>query len=268
MIKSRANILTILLSGIIMSLTGACSNVPDEVIPPDDMAEVMADLYMAESVIESNYQSFHDDSTKMALKQSIVENRGYTLAQLDTSFMWYGAHLKEYDKVLDKSTEVLNARLRKIDTRVSDLNSSANSAVDSTNVWSGASTITISGKSPSRSLSFTIDRTAQGGQKPGDQYTWRMKISNTPAQSRWVIAADYSDGTTEIMPLTFSGEGWKEITFYADSSLSAQRIYGSMMISPVNESVVILDSIQLIRHRLDRKKYPMRYRQRHYKTHN
>ena len=242
----------------------SCSNVPDNVIPPDEMAQVLADLYMAESVVELNYSAFADDSARMALKQSIVESRGYSLESLDTSFMWYGANLKEFDKMQDRTQEILTKRLAEIDNAPAD-SPLASTRTDSTDIWPGARYIYFSAKSPSTFLTFDLDK-AKAESKTGDIYTWRAKFINNPGEARWSIVVDYADGSTEIMPLRLSGDGWKEIIFYSDSTKVPRRVYGALSLTPVKTAVSYVDSIQLIRHRFDRNRYGQRYRQRTYRS--
>jgi len=240
----------------------ACSKVPDYVINPDDMAEILADIHTAEAVVELNAASYTTDSTRLALKQSILKRHGYTLADLDTSFVWYGAHLKEYDKVYDRTIEILNNRLEQVDA-VAAANASMTVAGDSVDVWAGPRGFAVSNRSASMITDFSLK--ADANWKMGDAYTWRAKFVNNQLPARWNIAADYTDGTVEYLTVQFSGDGWKEVTFYADSTRTLKRVYGAMTVEPAHETSLYVDSMQLVRNRLNSRLYPQRYRQRTYK---
>ncbi len=241
----------------------SCSRVPDYVIPPDDMAEVLADLHVGESYVETNYSDFATDSSRMALKQSVVMRHGYTIDQLDTSFMWYGANLKVYDEVYTKTIDILQERLNHIDA-VGSGGSTMAVAGDSVDVWSGTKGFVINDKAPALLTVFLLK--SDNNWKRGDSYTWRAKFLNNKQSGSWTIAADYTDGTTEYLGTLFGGDGWQEITFYIDSTRVASRVYGTLSVMPPARSTVYIDSMQLVRNRLNSTRYQQRYRQRTYKS--
>ncbi len=239
----------------------ACSRVPDHIIPPDDMAKVMADINEGESYIETNYSDFATDSSRMALKQSILAKYGYDLADLDTSFMWYGANLKVYDQVCEDAIKILEERLAASDA-VAAASATVAVAGDSVDVWSGARGFVVNMLSPANMMAFDLKR--DNNWQMGDQYTWRVKLLNNRKDGSFTIATDYVDGVTEYMTSRFGGDGWQEMTFYVDSTRTAKRIYGVLKLQATEASSIYLDSMQLVRNRLNPKKYSQRYRQRTY----
>lgn len=222
------------------------------------MAEILADIHTAESVVEMNPSTFATDSARMALKQSILKRKGYTLAQLDTSFMWYGAHLKEYDKVYDKTLEILEGRLQDVQAMASS-QSTMTLAGDSVDLWASATGFRINNLSPSPFTTFELKH--DGNFKSGDSYTWRAKFTNNTQSARWDIVVDYTDGATEHLVQNFAGDGWREITFFTDSTRTTKNVSGALEIKPVNGTQIYVDSMQLIRNRLNPRIYPQRYRQ-------
>lgn len=77
--------ITLLLSALAII---SCNRVPDNIIQPDEMAELMADIHTAESVVEMNYSTYPNDSAREELKRAILEKHGITQADLDTSFIF------------------------------------------------------------------------------------------------------------------------------------------------------------------------------------
>lgn len=82
-----------------------CNRVPGHVIPPDDMAEIMADLNTAEAVAETNHAMFPNDSTRRVLRQSIYMAHGITEADFDSSMMWYGRNIDRYVEMCELTIE-------------------------------------------------------------------------------------------------------------------------------------------------------------------
>ena len=62
-----------LLSIIAVALLAvACSKTPKGIIPPEEMAQLMADIHTAEAVIELNRGEYRSDSLKQAFKLSLI----------------------------------------------------------------------------------------------------------------------------------------------------------------------------------------------------
>jgi len=224
------------------------------------MAELLADIHIGESFVESNYQDFPSDSMRMLMKQSVIYHHGYTMEQVDTSFMWYGAHLDTYQEVYDKAIAIIERRIAE-DNSSRSVKLKMENNVDSSDVWTGAPRYQLSTLSPSRYIVFNVP---VGKDRPkGDMYTLRASFTNLPSMARWIIQAMYDDGSLEILQTRFSGDGRHEMTFYTDSVKAATRIYGSVELDMTNApGTTIVDSVSLIRKPLIPRLYPQRYRQR------
>ena len=83
-------------------LVASCSKIPSYVLQPDDMASLMADIHVGESVIDLNRSQYPNDSTKMMMKQSVLARHGVTQHDLDTSMEWYSHNLSYYMDVYDR----------------------------------------------------------------------------------------------------------------------------------------------------------------------
>lgn len=249
-----------IVSGVVLlTLIAGCNNVPDYVIPPDDMAEIMADMHIAETVVDNNYRDYMTDSSKMLLKQSVVARHGYTLADLDTSFMWYGANLTVYNEVYDKTIEILEDKSVSAGIEIQNMNAQTG---DSFNIWNKPSFMIVNSSSPSKFLAYRFKDTGKTWAR-GDMFTLRAKFSNISGSPEWTMTVDYPDGEFEVLTNRFSSDGWHEITFFTDSDKVARQLYGSINFD-VKNGTLIIDSLQLIQRSLDPKRYSQRYRQRTY----
>lgn len=242
----------------IILLTG-CNRVPDYVIPPDDMAEVMADMHIAETVVENNYRNFNTDSAKMLVKQSILAKHGYTLEQLDTSFIWYGANLGTYSEVYDETIAILEDRIAENGAEALRLLNDMKG--DSLDIWTLPRFLVVTQESPSDFIKFSYNDTTAFGR--GDMFTLRAKFTNVSGSPKWTLASDYTDGSFEVLSLQLSGEGWHELTFYPDSLKTPVNVYGSINFN-VGRGAMVIDSIQFLVKPLNRLSYPQRYRQRRF----
>ena len=234
----------------------SCGKVPGYVIPPDDMAEIMADMHIAESVVEQNRSDYYTDSLKQLMKQSVLAAHGVTTQQLDTSFVWYGHNISYYMEVYDKTIALLEHRLAETGNRIAAENISI--AGDSVDVWSAATMLAINRMSPSNFITFSLSKDENW--EKGDSYTWRARFTNNPMPSAWAIAAEYTDGTREIITSDISGDGWRELRLITDSTKIPENIYGYIDAVPNAATTLWTDGIMLIRNRVNPNVYNQRFR--------
>lgn len=257
-----ARILRLALASALCGAFGACHKVPDEVIQPDDMAELLADLNTGEAVVDANRRYYPSESDRAAFKEAIYARHGVTGEQVDSSLAWYGRNIKLYIDVCDKSIGILEERMIVSGNRIAEANALAVSG-DSVDVWPFPRFIHISPQSPTRTIAFNF--TADDNWDPGDSYTWRGKFSNISATTDWGIVAEYPDGMSETLQSTFSSDGWQEITFYTDTIHPAARIYGYLTFSD-KAPHVFADSISIVRKRFNPALFSQHYRQRKLKN--
>lgn len=239
----------------------ACTGVPDHVVQPDVMAELLADLNVAESAVDMSLGKYPSDSSRQAVKQAVLARYGVSTKMLDTSFMWYGAHIDKLMDIYDRSAEILQERLDKNDALAANMAALSVSG-DSVDVWSASRRYMFTPLSSSQSLAFSYD--ADGNWEKGDDYTWRVKMIGPSSSAMFTLVAAYADGATEVLNTSVSNEGWQETRFFTDSTRTVRRLYGLLKVEPPRGAALYLDSVQLVRKRLDKERYSQRYRQRMY----
>ena len=254
MTKASGILLVMLTLATILS---GCKRVPGYVIAPGDMAEIMADIHIAETVVENNYNDYASDSVKMLLKQSVLAGHSYTLEQFDTSLVWYGANLPVYNEVYESTVSILEDRLAKAGAELQVEIPTG----DSIDIWNQRRFLIIRPTLPSKNIFYDIKDDDEW--KEGDIFILRAKFANSSSSNVWTMAAEYQDGSFEHFTSKFSGDGWHEMAFYSDSLKLADRFYGALSFNTQN-AVMIVDSIQLVRKPFDRSAYSRRYRQRSY----
>lgn len=242
-------------------LVTACRKVPGDIVQPEDMSQYLADIYVGESAVEMNYSEYSNDSVRQALKQAILERHHLTQQLVDTSMMWYGAHIDKYIKVYERTEEILKDRLAN-SSAIGTANTATIVAGDSVDVWNGASGFAIGRTSPTSVVSFDYERD-QNWDK-GDCYAWRAHFTNNRSVIRWQLCADYIDGAIEVLTGQFTGDGWHDFIFIADTAKTARRICGAIVFGDNLQGDVYVDSIRLVRNRFRPDMYSQRYRQRLY----
>ena len=74
----RINAAAVILLTALSAAVGGCNPAPDGVLSPDDMARLLADIHIGESVSETERRVFNNDSILRVLKQSILQKHGMT----------------------------------------------------------------------------------------------------------------------------------------------------------------------------------------------
>lgn len=241
-------------------LFAACNSVPSGIIEPEEMARLLADTHTAESVIELNRGDYLSDSLKQEFKQSVYVKHGVTSEQVDSSLAWYGRNLNRYMEVYDRTIEILEHRLIETGNKVA-AEMAMSMAGDSVDVWYGPQYLSINDRMPSHALLFSFN--GDENWERGDVYSWRAKVFNAPTDRRWTMVTEYSDGTVEVSSQPFQNDGWNELTLQTDSMLDATRVYGYMEVPNKRGASMMLDSIGLVRKRVNPENY-RRYSQRRY----
>lgn len=258
--KKHVSLLLALLAAA-YALTG-CSSRPDEIIPEGKMVELMADMHKAEAVIDMNSTQFNNDSLKKAMRQSVLIKHGVTQAQFDTTLVWYGHNVKQYDEMYK---DVI-ARLDEEKQSLSDVKGPVMregmvqvkrypSAGDSADVWSKRRVWTISNEGISDNTIFFEFKTQSDNQN-GDRYHLSFKYINNDNNNLEVfLGADYYDGTMSYVHRTSGLDGINRYVLQGDSIKKVRRVFGYIKATPSEHNVCFIDSLQLLRTRLDVSQY-------------
>lgn len=231
------------------------------------MSEILADMFIAESVADMNRHQYTSDSSRRLLKQAVLAAHGYSSEDFDTSLVWYGHNYSTYNDVYDRTIEILEEKSAEAGTALIQAN--ATFYGDSVDIWSGSKYAVVNRRVPSKYIKFGLE--CDENSEPGDFYTWRVKLIDDMSRSvRWFMLANYSDSTTEYLNSTTSSMGWNEMMFVTDSTRTLTDISGYFEIiidRDIQEQKVKdiwLDSISLIRKRVNPEVYDMnRYKLRH-----
>ena len=270
---------TIILTTVAVSviLLGACDKAPGGVIKESDMAHVLADFAKANAIIEQNPNLFPDDSSKLALKQSLLEKYDADLAMYDSSLVWYAHNLKIYSEVHDKAIQILEKEGNiKSGNASKDIwlngadNSNSNqggmqpdggakrvfpTSGDSANVWNEPQRWILT--SAMQKGYITFDYKPDKESRSGDLYALNMKLISNNSIIKLLLAIDYLDGTTSYINRSATVMGWSSYYIQTDTTRSVKRIYGFINYNIKPFGIALLDSIYLLRTHLDPEKYNM-----------
>ena len=90
-----------------LAVYGSCKEIPEGVIMPDQMEEVLYDMHIAESVVEQDPSKYRDKAKKREVLAGVYEENNITKAEFDSSIVYYSKNLEAYLKIYDNVSERL-----------------------------------------------------------------------------------------------------------------------------------------------------------------
>ena len=99
---------------LIIALLVSCGGKPKGVLSEKEMVAVITDLNLAEGTLSVAGISWTNKQEKEAYYNSVFEKHNITLAQLDTSFVWYARTPAKLEDIYEK----INANLTKMQSEL------------------------------------------------------------------------------------------------------------------------------------------------------
>lgn len=233
----------------------ACNRTPDHVIKQDDMAELMADMQLANAVVDAKYEEYLNDSLKKVLKQSVLIKHNISKEKFDTSLYWYGQNLDIYKEVYDNVIEILKERQEDIIEEAKIAGEQMTVTGDSVDIWENGKATIISNYQIGNMAELKFSIPADVNSRNGDKYEWNMFLLNGGKTANAALFVDYDNGTTEYQSKEFRMDEMNKILIQSDSTLTVTRLYGYMRYNLKDESSLFVDSISLYRSRLNAGRY-------------
>lgn len=239
-----------------------CSGRPGGVLGKEKMARVVADLTVADGIVESDPRSFPNDSVKLLFKQSIYKKHGVTPEEVDSSLRWYGYHMDKYLEVYDRAIEIVEENIATTTANAGAVKSTETvkniyaTEGDSVDVWTGQRLRLFAANQPSDIIIFNI--TSDRNWEAGDVYTLRTRATGIRRPMRLELTAEYQDGTRDYISADNSADGWQQLDLPLNPDKTASQVYGYISYTPGAGEYAIADSISLVRRRASAVTEPMR----------
>lgn len=222
------------LSVLIVSGLWSCSD--EGRLSEGKTADVLADLALAEAYAQNNVE-YMDDSSRNALRASVLSSHSVTQEELDATLSWYGHHLEKYAKLSDLVAKRLDKKQKHL---VSTGNDDAKGGSQS-EIWPYSPMAMLTDIAGRDALTFSIPTDGVG---KGESLTWAMKLTQSvPLQM--TLGVDYKEGGTSYTSRRFSGQNRVELALTPDTTKRVSRIYGVMRVGQEAGLPLWADSISL-----------------------
>jgi hypothetical protein len=227
----------------------SCSKVPNGVLPEKKMKDVLIDMHLAENLINTNYHSYPDSASRVALYEGVFRKHKITQAVYDSSLVWYGRNLDLLMQIYDLALNDINEQIRAL----GDVQASAAPSVnqDSVNIWPRRDYLTLY---PGALFNGTVfDVEPENEYLPGSTFVLVMRVWGISPQMRHTpevrIAAELAD-TTFVTNEKITREGHHEIILRTPATKRPQRVYGYIRMDHGETGYykIYIDSLRLMRY--------------------
>lgn len=243
--------LFLVIAGIIVS----CSKRPGGVLSDKEMRAVLVDMYLAESMVGTDYKEFGTAEQKEAVFTSVFRKHKITQAEYDSSLMWYGRNLDVYMKVYDLVLADLEAKRLAIGDIVPDVPVLNRDSVD---IWNLNTLLVLQNN---RDKGIWFDFKPEDGYLPGSQFVLSMDVwgidKNMNRFPQIRISVEQADTTITCFS-EITNDGLAEVMLKSLAAKAVKRVYGYIRLSGVDllcakDSLLLKDSRVLKKDSLQKK---------------
>lgn len=277
---------------MLLVLLVSCDKAPSGVLSVNEMADLIADLQLADAYIDSHISDFDTDSSKLAIKQSVFKKHGITQQDYDSSLVWYAHNMEDYAKAYDKAVGKLKSRYDKLDKgnkggdeRSGDAgmtiaqggpthnptprpgninrqlkNLSTDTKGDSVDLWQGQRSYMLT--QGARRGFITFDIPPDANKRVGDRYQLGYKLTRGGNEFKVSLNVDYTDGGTAQIARSTNSDGWVFIDIQSDTTRRVRRVFGYVSYDIKRGQTAFVDSMMLMRTHLSLSNYGFIHAQR------
>jgi hypothetical protein len=135
--------------------------IPKEFPDKEEMAEILADLYVTESIIANARQEIENHDTNGEIPgyyKEVLDRYGLTLARFDTIRKWYADHPYHFQKVYDDALVIISKREADLDNKIREQEEKQDSVQTIKDLWDKSRKLSVNPCDTSdRRLPFKID---------------------------------------------------------------------------------------------------------------
>lgn len=216
---------------LLLLLVYGCNHKPKEVLPEDEMVDLLTDLQLAEGYLNS---AGPNSVERDALIASVLKKHGVSQAQLDSTIAYYGRNIDEYYLLYNKVEN--NIRKKSFNASNVEVNPQAD------DIWPYNRFAALFPNQTSNGITFSFPA---DNLESGNTLEWKFRLPNSE-QIDASFGVEYTNGLISLINRNSSNLRGVSIELQTDTSLVAKRIFGSMTSYELNH-LLWVDSIQLVK---------------------
>ena len=227
--------------------------VPSSYIQPDDLADILYDYYMCNSLAE---QSDDPDYNHRVYYLAVLKKHDVSEAEFDSSLVYYYTHAERLAKIYETVANRMKSEATKLGASVGEMGQYANltSQGDTANIWNESTCAMLMPTPPYNRLDFSLK--ADTTFKRGDSFVLNI-MANFMYQSGTkdgIIYAkvSYTGDSTAVFYANVNSSGLSRLQIPANDEADIKSIDGFFYLGQGSDDsftrkILFIDDIQLIR---------------------
>ncbi len=249
----KSNILFLFIVAVVLNVFfESCGNRPEGVLNSRKMEDLLVEMHVLEGTLRASGNYYGSGSDTRQYYDVLFEKYGVSLADFDSSLVWYTKHPKEFERIY------VNV-MGRIDTLGADVRRGKYHPVDSSarsgeiNLWNKATKYVLTKDSARTKLEFKIENIEL---LPNDLYKLSFLRRGAPSDSsrnpHAVLYVNYAGDVVDSIYTRTPNDSIKRrytLTFRARKNLPIRSLSGFLLgyDSSSGKMNVTLDSIRLVR---------------------
>lgn len=229
--------------------------VPDGVIQPDDMADMLYDMHMARAAAQ---QTDNPAVSKVAYSQAVLEKYDVTKADFDSSMVYYYTHAEDLNKIYKVIAERVQDEAVRVGANIGEIGQyqGLSENGDTANIWKQASQAILSAYEPYNRMNFTMK--ADTAFRKGDTYQMNFStdffFQGGIKSAVACIVVKYDNDSTMQYINYVRGDGVHSLRIPYNDSLMVKELNGFIYLNKPKDKattakLLFIDRIQFVRMR-------------------
>lgn len=230
-------------------LTVACSKVPKGVLSEKEMQRVQTDMLMADALVGVDHKDYSNDTTKVALYESVFRKHKITQEKYDSSLVWYAKNLDIYMKVYERIIADLGRNIHDLgDVQTVAVSSSKK---DSVEIWPRRPYLTLSPQTVFSGVTFDIK--PESNYPSGSTFVLGMRVWGLKEGMEFYpevrVRAEQRDTVIRAENKILK-DGYYQTILRTMPTRQVRRVYGSVWMNNVDSTYnkIYIDNITLTRY--------------------
>jgi len=233
---------------LFLTLFAACQKVPEGIIAPGKMEDILYDSYVGDAISESELGARYGDKARTYYLISVLKKYDVSRQEYDSSLHWYMGNLSLYSKIYDRVIIRLKKEQSKRELEAGNQKRAGLSpAGDSVDVWCQNKTALFTDVSAFRT--FFSEIRFDENYFPGDTVRFHANIKSFKLSGKqmpkMVLTFIYTNDSSYTVSHCIRESGPVQLAYVTDSVTRIDKIVAGFYQN--QQGTMLVDSIKLIR---------------------
>ncbi len=245
----------VLIQAVVCVLMFSCKpQVPSKYLQPDEMEDILYDYHIAMGMVGENDTN---DIQKRMYQASVLKNHGITVAEFDSSLVYYTRHADKFQQIYENISKRLSDEAVALGASATDIGNYGENAssADTTNVWKGTSSFVLTTLVPYNVESFYIktDSAYHKGDKIILSFDTQFIFQDGYKDGVAMLSIKYDNDSIASRSVHLSSSSHYSLNVSDDSRLGIKEIRGFICLQKPSDAgdttlkLMFLSNVRLVR---------------------